>query len=120
MTERNRDDTERSNSEPSAPNSGTFAKRDYFLIPLISVLTVIAMLAIAEVLTRTVWNAHEEDSCVIIGDPIDGYRIKPNCTARTKSAEGTWATYHFNECGYRSNTSCGPVAPGTLRIAILG
>jgi len=91
--------------------------RDYFILPLLSIVTVVVLFIVAEAVTRVVWYEHEDNACVI---PGDGYQIKPNCTARTKSAEGRWATFRFNECGYRSNTSCGPVPPGTLRIAIVG
>jgi hypothetical protein len=98
----------------------TLPRRDYFILPLLSLLTVFLMFVISEATTRALWYAHEENACVISDDPVDGYRIRPNCTARTKGAESPWVTYRFNECGYRSNTSCGPVPPGTLRIAILG
>ena len=85
------------------------------LLPLVSALTVLAMFCITEAVTRVIWNSHEDNTC-----SIDGFRVKPNCTARSKTPEGPWATYRFNECAYRSNTSCGPVPPGTVRIAILG
>lgn len=97
------------------------ARRDYFILPFLSLLTVLIMFAGAETLTRMMWNAHEENSCAIPDETRNGfYRFKSNCMARTKSAESTWVTYHFNECGYRSNTSCNAVRPDTLRIAILG
>jgi hypothetical protein len=102
-------------TEPLGIGAGGIAKRDYLLLPLVSVLTVLAMFCITEAVTRVIWSSHDDTTCV-----IDGYQVKPNCTSRTKAPEGPWATYRFNECAYRSNTSCGPVPPGTVRIAILG
>ncbi len=37
-----------------------------------------------------------------------------------KNVEGSWTTNYYNECGYRSPTSCGPKPAGSVRIAILG
>jgi hypothetical protein len=102
-------------TEPQGTGAGGISKRDYLLLPLVSVLTVLAMFCISEGVTRVIWNSHDDGACV-----TDGYQVKPNCTYRTKTPEGPWVTYRFNECAYRSNTSCGPVSHGTVRIAILG
>jgi hypothetical protein len=96
------------------------ARRDFVLLPLVGVLTVLVMLGVAEITTRIIWNSHEENSCVVSDGSAEGYHLKPNCTSLEKNPEGPWARYHFNECGYRSNTSCGPVSAGTLRIAVIG
>jgi hypothetical protein len=77
------------------------------------------MFGASEILTRLIWTAQEKDSCAVV-DPIAGNHFKANCTARTKNAEGPWATYRRNECGYRSETSCGPKPQGAIRIAIVG
>lgn len=95
--------------------AGGISRRDYLFLPLVSALTVVAMFCITEAVTRVVWSSHDDNTC-----GIDGFQVKANCTARSKTPEGPWTTYRYNECAYRSNTSCGPVAPGTVRIAILG
>jgi len=77
------------------------------------------MFGISETVTRTIWAEGPKDSC-LINDPIVGNHFKPSCSARTKNAEGPWITYRYNECGYRSATSCGTKPPGAVRIAILG
>jgi hypothetical protein len=102
-------------TEPRGTASGGISKRDYLLLPLVSVLTVIAMFCVTETVTRVIWNSYDDTSC-----RSDRYQFKANCTSRSKNPEGPWTTYRFNECAYRSNTSCGPVPPGTVRIAILG
>jgi hypothetical protein len=78
------------------------------------------MFAVAEVACRMIWVADEKNGCVILDNTQVGYHYQPNCTARTKTAEGQWVTYHFNDCGYRGNTSCKTVPTGTLRVAIIG
>jgi hypothetical protein len=69
--------------------------------------------------TRIIWSEQEKNACLVPSSDI-GHGVKPNCTARTKNAEGSWATYHYNECGYRGSTSCGPKPFGSVRIAIMG
>ena len=101
------------------PQPATLPRRDYYLLPLISLSTILLIFGVSEFLTRVIWAEQKTASCTII-DPIAGDHFKPNCTVRTKNAEGPWTTYQYNECGYRSVTSCGPKPPGSIRIAILG
>jgi len=110
----------RSKSEAnSGPEAASLPKRDYLVLPLLSFLTVVTMFGVTETATRLIWPELKINSCTI-EDPIGGDRFKPNCTVRAKIAEGPWTTYQYNECGYRSATSCGPKPPGSLRIGILG
>jgi hypothetical protein len=95
------------------------SKRDYILLPLVSLLTILSLFGASELLTRAIWKEQKMDSCTV-DDPLVGVHFKSDCVARTKNAEGPWTTYQYNECGYRSATSCGPKPPGTIRIAILG
>jgi hypothetical protein len=104
-------------SSSSAP--GSLSKRDYLVLPLLSFLTILVMLGVSEILARLIWPEHKSAACTI-EDPLGGDRFKPNCTVRAKIAEGPWTTYQYNECGYRSATSCGPKPPGAVRIGILG
>ena len=83
-------------------------RRDIVLLPLISMLTLLCMLAGAEVITRIVWPEQIVNSCQV-PDPSLGFRYRPNCSSTMKSAEGPWYTNDYNECGYRSAASCGPV-----------
>ncbi len=94
-------------------------KGDYVLLPLISLATILLMFVCSEVLTRIVWAEKTANACMI-HDKVGGDRFRPNCTVQLKNAEGPWAPYHFNECGYRSKTSCGTKPPETLRIAVVG
>ena len=93
--------------------------RDMVLLPLISALTIILMLGAAEALARVFWPQQLHDKCEL-HDPRLGSVFKPNCSSRIKTAEGPWVTNHYNNCGYRTEESCGPKAPGQLRVAVLG
>jgi hypothetical protein len=70
------------------------------------------MMAAAEAGSRAAWPQYLRDT-VCIGH-------LQNCTVRLKSAEGPEEIYSYNDCGYRSKTSCLPAPPGVLRIASLG
>jgi hypothetical protein len=65
----------------------TLPRRDLWLLPLISLMTVIMTLAAAEPCTRLLWPEQPTDSCAL-PDPDLGYRMRPNCTSVMKAAEG--------------------------------
>ncbi len=88
--------------------------RDYFLLPLVSLLTAILLSGVAELLARRTWVEQERDSCVSQG------RHKPNCVTFMKNIEGPWVRYATNACGYRGTDYCGPKRPGTWRAVIMG
>jgi hypothetical protein len=94
-------------------------RRDLWLLPLLSLLTVVSMLAGAEVLARVGWPEQISNSCKATDNAL-GFRYLPHCSSTMKSAEGPWYTNTYNECGYRSPTPCGPVPMGTRRIALIG
>jgi hypothetical protein len=97
----------------------TLPRRDLWLLPLISVLTVILMLGAAEVTSRVVWPEQDENACEILHTG-SGPTFKPNCTSTMKTAEGPWYTNQYNECGFRTPQPCGPTPDGAVRIALLG
>jgi hypothetical protein len=94
-------------------------RRDIWLLPLISILTVLGMLAGAEVVSRFVWPAQLTNSCRM-PDAALGFRYQPNCSSLMKTPEGPWYTNTYNSCGYRSDAPCGPLPAGHRRIALIG
>jgi len=90
-------------------------RRDYILIPLLSLGTALGMAAIAEATSRIFWPDNSLDACVL----PDGHH-KPNCSAPLNTMEGPAYIESYNECGYRTQASCGPKPPGHIRIALLG
>ena len=94
-------------------------RRDFLLLPGIGLLTILFMLASAEILARIAWPEHETDPCAI-ADASGHSHFRANCKSRIKSPEGPWVDNSYNECGYHTLESCGPKRPGTVRIAVLG
>lgn len=94
-------------------------RRDIWLLPLIAVLTLLSLLAGAEVTSRVVWPAQMTNSCRM-PDASVGFRYRPNCSSRMKTPEGPWYTNTYNACGYRSDAPCGPLPAGSRRIAFIG
>lgn len=94
-------------------------RRDYVLLPLLSLLTVLLMFGAAETISRLTFVERERDACMA-PDPLLGTRFRPNCTSRVKAAEGPWVENHYNDCGYRTPEPCGPKPAGGTRIAVLG
>jgi hypothetical protein len=90
------------------------SRRDWLLLPCVSLLTALAMTVSAEAFCRIVWPESEADAC---SSPTGN---RANCVARMKNAEGTEYEYRFNECGYRSETSCREKPPGATRVVSMG
>jgi hypothetical protein len=99
--------------EPKLP------RRDLIILPCLSLLTVLVLLVGCEVAARFFFPSSEEDTCIVADSNI-GFRFRPNCTAHLKVAEGPWVTNQYNECGYRTHSSCAPPPAGTARIALIG
>lgn len=94
-------------------------RRDYVILPLLSIFTIIFMLAAAEITARIIWPVNLVDTC-LVWDPVTGPYHKPNCETRMKAAETPWVSERFNNCGYRDSAPCGPKPPGTVRVALMG
>jgi hypothetical protein len=98
---------------------GGLPRRDFFLIPLIVLLTALLLGGSTELVASYYFSEAQVGSCGK-PDPLLPYRYAPNCSFQNKAAEGPMVKYAFNECGYRSRESCGPKAPGSIRVALLG
>ena len=98
---------------------GGLPRRDLWLLPLISLTTVAVLLIGAEIAARAIWPEQLANSCRL-NDPDIGVRYQANCSARMKAPEGPWYVSAYNDCGYRSDASCGPLPAGHRRIALLG
>jgi len=101
-----------------SPRKPLLPRRDYILLPLVAGLTVVSILLLTEIGSRILWPRQEEDACAL-HTPV-GVRFRPHCSARVKTPEAPWTTNTYNECGYRTDDSCGPKSLGDIRLAVLG
>jgi hypothetical protein len=88
--------------------------RDFFLIPAVVLFTLALLVGVSELVCRVLWADYESFACSI------GDGNKPNCVMRMKNTEGKEYEYRFNECGFRSTTSCLTKAPGEFRLVTMG
>ena len=114
-------DVVRSNGESRktlAPEE-TLPRRDVWLLPLVVILVVVVVLGASELVARRLFPERGRFSC---GQEAGsgGHHFKANCVMHYKNPEGPDVEYRFNECGYRSGAPCGPKAPGTLRVVLMG
>ena len=93
-------------------------RRDLILLPLVVILTLLALFIPAELASRAYFQDEEVDSCQGLSEPV--VHGKPGCISRTKAPEGPWVTNRYNECGYRTPEPCGSKPAGSLRVAVLG
>jgi hypothetical protein len=94
-------------------------RRDFILLPLLSLITCIILFAAAELGARIWWPENEEDSCVVADSRL-GFRFKPNCHSQSKAMEGPWVTNNYNACGYRTDQRCGARPGNVLRVDLMG
>jgi len=105
-------------SEDNSPRK-TLPKRDIWLLPLLSVLTLVSLLLLCEATASHYFVSHEVDNCQY-DDGTGGYRFRANCKGRVKTSEGPWVETQYNECGYRTKESCKSRPKDTVRIAVIG
>jgi GDSL-like Lipase/Acylhydrolase family len=102
----------------TTPQPGRLPRRDFLLLPLISLLTVLVLWGGTEIAARLMFSESGRETCIVRGSlPM---RMKPDCVSHRKAAEGPVVEMAYNDCGYRTRQPCGPKPPGTLRIALLG
>lgn len=93
-------------------------RRDYLLLPLLCLVTILLLGTAAEGLLRLGWAQQEQDSCFMQRDGVGGHRS--HCVTMMKTAEGPWSEYSYNECGYRNPEPCGPKPANAARVAVVG
>ncbi len=94
-------------------------RRDFVLLPLIFVMTIVALLVGGETAARLIYvQADDVDLCLY--NTTSGPRHRPFCSSRDKVWDGPWVTQLYNACGYRTAEPCAPRPPGALRVVVLG
>jgi hypothetical protein len=101
------------------PEQQRLPRRDWIILPLLSLLTVGLLTGVSEVAARLLWSEQLVDSCGV-ADPVFGLHFKPNCRSEVKSAESPWLENAYNGCGFRTAEDCGPKAANQVRVAVVG
>jgi hypothetical protein len=108
----------RSNENPQGAKS---PRRDWLLLPLLSLLTLCILSASTELVARRMFPSKGAvNDCMVMNDPSTGIRAIPNSVCWEKSPEGPLVEYRFNSCGHRADMECGPKPQGSYRIVIAG
>lgn len=95
-------------------------RRDWILLPLLSVLTVVVLAFSLNVLgARLFAKDLAIGECIVI-DPTTGERGIPNRVCTKKTPEGPPVEYRFNGCGHRALMDCGPKTSDAYRIVMTG
>ena len=113
---------------PSKPDSredvleAALPRRDWLLLPLLSVLTILLLTAATELLARQFFyqSPNVQQYCAAAEARAGSVRWKPNCVCRTKTPESPWTEYRFNSCGHRADMECGAKPEGVYRIVMIG
>lgn len=94
-------------------------RRDYVLLPLLSILTMLMLFGIAEGTSRLIFPEQKQDSCAVPDSRL-GHHYRPNCVSMTKAAEGPWVVNRYNNCGSRASQPCDLKPPGSIRVVVTG
>jgi hypothetical protein len=97
-------------------------RRDWILMPLISLLTIGILACSTEVIARRVFGGSTTlmKNCMVMDDPSTGPRAIPNTACWEKTPESQLVEYKFNSCGHRAGMECLPKQLGTYRIVMTG
>jgi hypothetical protein len=110
-----------------SPSSTTTAetrlpRRDWILLPLIGLLTIVAVCAATESVARHIYTEFDAGSeqCPHFTDPYIGIERNASCAYRRKTLESDVVDYRLNSRGYRDDTEVTPKQPGVFRIVLVG
>lgn len=97
-------------------------RRDILLLPLIAVLTSVALMESTDLALRKVYTTSNEHlgSCLDYAHATAGIPGIPNCATHDKLYETPQILYKLNGCGMNSVSGCNVAKPGVYRIALLG
>lgn len=109
-------------NESASQKEAKLPRRDCFLLPLISLLTLVLLIGLMELIARGIFPKTQTsgNDCVVFDDPLTGPRGIPNSVCREKLPESELNEYRFNRSGFRADVEYGPKSPGTYRIVLLG
>jgi hypothetical protein len=114
--------TQSDTDNPEHTKEAKLSRRDWILLPLLSLLTICLLSVSTELLAR---RAFRETTSMMRNcfrnDYSTGAHAIPNSVCWEKAAESSSPVeYRFNSCGHRAGVECGPKAPDVYRIVVIG
>ena len=110
-------------TEPGAVKEPNLRRRDWVLLPAVSLLTICFMAVSAELLSRWLYPVTQVgfQNCFATNDPTGDAAVKPNSVCWEQTPESTLKVeYRFNRRGHRAGAELSPKPPGTYRIVLIG
>jgi len=96
------------------------SRRDWVLLPLISLLTISLLAIGTELIARSFFTSKGTlAACEILNDPLGQHGV-PDSACKAKLPESSMIEYKFNRCGHRSGLECGRKSDGSYRIVTTG
>ena len=115
--------TQTDRTEPGAVKEPNSRRRDWVLLPAVSLLTICLLAVSAELLSRWLYPVTQVgfQNCFATNDPTGDAAVKPNSVCWEQTAESTLKVeYRFNRRGHRAGAELSPKPPGTYRIVLIG
>jgi hypothetical protein len=114
--------TESAADDRGSTQEAKLPRRDWILLPLLSLLTICLLAGSTELIARRMFSESLSsiNDCLIMDDPSTGVRAIPNSVCTYKIPEGQPVDYGFNSSGYRADQEYAPKPPGTYRIVMTG
>jgi hypothetical protein len=110
--------------ENESPIPSQIPRRDWVLLPLLGVLTILFLAGAIELTAMQIFpqlgTGPAGEDCMVFNDPQTGVRGIPNCRVWEKIPESELFEYRFNSSGFRANEDFRPKPPGTFRIVMIG
>lgn len=109
--------------EPSAVKEPTLRRRDWVLLPAVSLLTICLLAISAELLSRWLYPVTQIgfQNCFAMNDPTGDAAATPNSACWEQTPESTLRVeYRFNHRGHRAGAELSAKPTGTYRIVLIG
>jgi hypothetical protein len=109
-------------NEPEQLADAKLSRRDWILLPLLSLLTICLIVTASEWMARQIFpqSASSIYDCILHSEVPLRLRGIPNSVCWYNNHDTPIIDYRMNSCGHRAGMECGPKSGGTYRIVMVG
>ena len=102
--------------------SAPVARRDWLLLPVIGLATIVVLAVAMELIARRLLSTTTTsfDDCLVVSEPATGIRGIPNSVCTEKIMESPLVEYRLDGAGFRSAPISKPKPQGVYRIVLIG